>query len=457
MDNNESLQNFTENFFKNLGANVILQGDFLIISNVPNSFEKFYGKKSPYKFVFNPSEDPEAELIEKGSYAMKSISSYLEESGQTTLLKINFKLDPEQEIKKRINFGNTKIIKLSRKKKFNFLFRFTFHTTFQYLNEKEKLINNVYIYEGKPIDGNLENYELIEGDKQEVRIPDIKESYFAAKDNLKKQVSPKIEEIAIDLNQKLELEKRRIEEHFSQENKELTENLERAHEKLEEYEREGDPEKISRQIKFIASIRTKTNYEEINRDKDRALQLEKQKHMLNVNNKLFNTTLIYYPLELFDAVLENQKTKRIVEISYDPLTETLNPIPCESCEGEVKDLYLCSTGHISCKDCYHVCESCSKPYCKKCVRIKCELCSKHVCKDCIIRCFRCGKLMCKDHTKQDKISGRVYCSSCLRRCERCGSTKPPYNFKISKKTEAEICEDCYREEVERNIIEDVFD
>jgi hypothetical protein len=457
MQESINLSEFIENFFKNLGATVILQGDFLIVSNVPLSFEKFYGKKSPYKFVFKPSEDPDAELVEKGSYTMKSISTYLENSGQITLLKINFELDPEQEIKKRINFGNTKIIKLSRKKKFTFLFRFTFHTTFQYLNEKEKIINDLYIYDGKTIEGNLENYKVSEGNKREVNIPDMKESYFVAKDNLKKKVSPKIEEISLELNQKLELEKRRIEEHFFQENKELTESLHNANEKLDEYERDGDPEKISRQIKFIATLRKKTNYEEINKDKERALQLEKQKHMLNVNNKLFNTTLIYYPLELFDAVLQNGKTKRIIEISYDPLNETLKEIPCESCDTEIKDIYLCSTGHISCKDCYNVCESCGKPFCKKCIRVKCELCEKHVCKNCIIRCFRCGKLMCKDHTKEEKISGRVYCSVCLRRCERCGNSKPPYNFRRSKKTEVEICEDCYREEVEKDVMRNVFE
>jgi len=45
----------------------------------------------------------------------------------------------------------------------------------------------------------------------------------------------------------------------------------------------------------------------------------------------------------------------------------------------------------------------------------------------------------------------------LRRCERCGNSKPPYNFRRSKKTEVEICEDCYREEVEKDVMRNVFE
>ncbi len=458
MQENQELMNFVKNFFQNLSSDIIEEKDHLIVSNVPENFERFYGKKSPYKFVFEEEKQKgEADLIEKGSYALKTISNYLENSGQTTLLKINFEKEGKEEIKKRINLPNSQITKFSPKKKFNFFFRFTFHTTYQYLNESEKVINDIFIYNGEVIEGDLTNYSIEEGSKEEIKVPDMKEPYFIAKDELKKVILPKTEQVARDLNLRLEKETRRINDHFLQETKEINENLEKAKEKLHEYELVGNAEKIYKQIEIIRNLKQKTNFGELENDKERATQLEKQKHLLNINNKLFNTTLIYYPLEIFDITLQNKDSKRIIEVYFDPLTEKINPIFCESCEKETNDLYLCATGHVSCKDCSLTCESCNKTFCKKCLNHKCELCSKRLCKDCYTRCFRCGKIMCKTHTKEDKVSKRVYCNQCLRRCERCESLKEPYSFRTSKKTGAEICEDCFRKEMKEKVLKGVFD
>lgn len=458
MEEKEQLMEFIEKFFKNLKADVILQGNFLLVSNVPETFQKFYGKKEPYKFVFEEKyNSPDSDLIEKGSYAIKTISSYLENSGQTTLLKINFDLDSEQEIKKRISLPNSKIQKLIPKQKHNFLSRFTFHTIFQYLNEKEKITNDIYVYNQEIIPGDLSSYNIEEGRKEEIKIPDIKESYFLAKDELKKIIQTKTQEVVDKLNERLEKEKSRIENHFSNENREFNTIFSRAERKLEDLEKEGNTEKTYKQMKLIESIKQKTNFQEIEKDKERAIQLEKQKHLLNVNNKLFNTTLIYYPLAIFDMQIINPYTQRIITVSFDPLTEKLNPLFCEHCQNQIKEIYLCSTGHISCKECVQSCESCLKEYCKKCTKVKCDLCSKHICRECSTRCFKCGKSVCKTHVKEDKISKRIYCNKCLRRCERCGNSKEPYSFRRSKKTDAEICGECFRKEIQSTVLKDVFD
>jgi hypothetical protein len=458
MQEDSQLPPFIEKFFQNLGADIILQGDYLIVSNVPGDFEKFYGKKSPYKFVFKEEHQTgDSDLIEKGSYALKTISSYLENSGQITLLKIKFENAGEEDIKKRINTPNCRIKKFLPKKRFNFFFRFTFHTTYQYLNESEKVINDIHIYNGEPIEGDLSHYYLEEGTKEEIKVPDMKESYFISKDELKKVILPKTEQVARDLNLRLEKEIRRIEEHFMQEEKETKEKIEKATDRLHEFELIGDAEKIYKQIDLIRSLKQKTNFEELELDKSRAIQLEKQKHMLNINNKLFNTTLIYYPLNVFDVTLASPHKERVIEISFDPLTEKLTPLFCETCEKETNDLHLCATGHISCKHCSLNCESCGKTFCKKCLNHKCELCGKYICRDCYTRCFRCGKIMCKSHTKEDKVSKRIYCNHCLRRCERCSSLKEPYSFRTSNRTGAEICEDCFRSEMQGEVLDGVFD
>ena len=381
----------------------------------------------------------------------------MENSAQATLLKIDFEIDPEIEITKKIILKNSSLESLKPKKRHEFFFRFTFHTTFQYLNEKEEEIKDIYVFDGEVIEGNLDNYSLQEGKEEEIRIPDIKEPYFLARDNLKKQLQDKTDLIIMDLNNRLELETQRIEEHFLRETRESDENLEEALKKLMELVEEGDMDKISHQKKIIDSFKQKTNFEELKKDKNRALLLEKQKHILDVNNKLLDTTLIYYPLFTFDACLKSVHTKRIVEISFDPMKKIMSPLLCETCNKDLKEIFLCSTGHISCKDCILSCESCQKQSCKRCIKINCEHCKKDICHDCSIRCFRCSKNVCKTHTKIDKVSGKIYCNKCLKRCERCSNLKDPYSFKVSKKTNAEICEECFRDEMQKGVLEGVFE
>jgi hypothetical protein len=449
----DALLKFVWKFFKNLGATLSMRNEILTASNIPEKFEKFFGKKSPYKFTVDESlATDEVEFLEKGSYTLKAISSYLEGSGETTLLKIDFKCDPESEVKKRIDLKNSTIVKLSQKKRNNIFFRYTFHTSFQYLNEREKLINEVYIHDNKRINGDLNDYPVSEGSKSEIEIPDMKESYFVAKEDLKVQLDNKTREVANKLNTALELEIRRVEAHFETEERELKYLLEKAKERFEETVREGDQVKISRQAKVIDSIKEKLNPEERLNDKERSILIEKTKHGLNVNNKLFNTTLIYHPIYTYDFYVKNEHMKTNFEVAYDPLTKSLQKIPCSICHEDVREIYFCSNGHLACRKCMVACKSCGKEHCKKCLKIHCELCDALICDSCKVRCIGCGKLMCKSHTTQDKLSRRHYCNTCLTKCERCASLKIGSDFRRSRKTGVKVCEDCYRKEIQEKIV-----
>src|SRR3989339_20594 len=337
----DSIKQFIIKFFENLQSTKI---------------EKFYGKKSPYIFVFK-SEDKnsQSEFIEKGNYLLKTISNFLEEQGSTTLLKINFDIDFEKEIEKLIP-----------KKKNNFFFRFTFNTSFQYLNEKEKMTNDIYLYENKIIDGDLASYIITEGNKRDVIMPDIKEPYNIAKEKVKELIQPKITLLAKNLSEKLSKEIERINRHFIQEIQELKNNLKKSAKKTEKEINEELEKKIN----------------EFEKDKERAINIEKQKHSLNLNTKLFNTTLIYYPVLNYDCYLINEHGKRIIEVSFDPLTKELKQIFCESCEDKIETINLCSSGHIICNKCLIKCNSCNITYCNKCLNIICESCKKKICKKC---------------------------------------------------------------------------
>lgn len=451
------LINFVQKFFINLGAEVLSEGDVLTVSKVPAHFQKFYGKNEPYKFSIKIKNNPEIEFLEKGSYTMKTISAFLENSGQTTLLKIDFELNPEEEIKKRLKLENSRLVKLSPKKMNDIFFRFTFHTSFQYLNEKEKVINEIYVHDGKVINGDLNGYPVIEGKKTDIRIPDMKEPYFLAKEKLKELLIEKTNSVAEELNKRLEKEIERIEKHFKSEEKELGENLLKLEEKLVELKKEGDSDKIERQKKLISNIKEKLNFEERQKDKERSILIEKTKHGLNVNNKLFNTTLIYHPLFAYAGTLKNQNTEREILLVFNPLLEKLNPLICEVCKSEIKEFYLCSNSHVICENCVGKCQSCGKEYCKNCIKNHCEICGSYICDDCKTRCSKCGKIMCKSHTKIDRLTGKVYCNNCLTRCERCQELKVGEDFRKSKRTGAKICEDCFRKEMQKDVLGGVFD
>ena len=173
---------------------------------------------------------------------------------------------------------------------------------------------------------------------------------------------------------------------------------------------------------------------------------------MNVNNKLFNTTLIYHDLYSADITIRNDNTKRTFEAIYNPLTKSLEEINCSVCAQPMKKIYLCKNDHLACRSCMTLCKSCGKEYCKNCIKTNCELCGAELCNDCKVRCTGCGKLMCKSHTTQDKISRRHYCNKCLTKCERCATLKIGTDFRRSPRTGVKVCEDCYRKEIKESII-----
>lgn len=449
------LLNFVKKFFLNLGANVLYKNNILTVNKVPLHFQKFYGKGEPYNFSAEKVDNEDVEMLEKGSYTLKAIKSYLEDSGQTTLLKLAFNCDPKEEIKKVITTPNAKLTEFRDKRKNNIFFRFTFHTSFQYLNEREKVINEIYIHDGKVIDGNLNDYNIIEGTKREIEIPDMKEPYFIAKEKLKDMLKDKTNEISNSLNNILENEIKRIERHFETEDSEIHVNLKKAVQKLNALVNELDYEKVEKQKVVLHKLKLKLNPEERLDDKERTINIEKTKHGLNINNKLFNTTLIYNKIFTYNTTIKNEHISSIIELSYDPLTEAVGKVNCNSCIEEITELCLCKTKHVVCINCMRMCESCNLHYCLDCIKIKCQTCNKYICRDCSTRCSACAKTMCKTHTKLDKISNRIYCNDCLVRCERCSGLKIESAFKHSKRTGAKICGECFRNEMQEAVMSEL--
>lgn len=451
MENNE-IRNFVETFFRNLGASINADGEILNITQVPQDFESLVGKKSPY-FVRFDKPDENSEYITKGSTLLKSMMNYLEQRGQTTLIKLNFEEDFKEELQKYFSFKNCLINAINKKQNFKAIVRFTITTTLQYLNEKEQITNHVCIEDSEVKDFVLENYNYLEGKKEELPQMDLKKDYEIAKNELKNLASKRIEDTAKNLSEKLEREIERVKNHYSRHKEEIMQNVRRLNENkrvLEIQLQKSKPEEIPQinlRIQKIQEALNQIEKSEFEKNLDKEMQFfiadEKNKHSLKINNKLINTSVIYYPIYNFEIFLKSNESVRKLDLVYDPMKDALlKNANCDSCKKEIREIFLCSSGHISCSSCREECSLCKSALCLACTKKRCDFCGRKLCKKCDVKCNSCWKTVCKNHADKNYADGKEYCTNCIKRCEICNqyTTKS----RMRKANDKEVCEKCFR-------------
>lgn len=454
MENSLEIKEFVQAFFNNLKAEMSWEGQTLVINKVPASFEDFLGKKAPYTLVFEAGVDTNAELMTKGSFLLKAMTSYLENKGQTTLIKLDFDRDYKEEFKKYLKLKNSEIYSINKVPVYQNIVRFSFLTVLQYLNEKEQLMNTIYTQNGEVISFNLEKYKQLEGKKEELTKKEIKADYETAKEELKKILQNKIKETSVMLSKKLSKERKRITDHYHTQLTEIESsiskykeqiiNLEKQALKIDNTEKQAVLTKIEKLKETIKVIEQSGKKDKIDQEEKFFINDEIHKHSLDVNNKLMNMTIIYYPVFNFTLFFKNADSARQLELVYDPLQDKLNkPITCDACSREITEISLCSSGHLNCTNCIEKCNSCYKLLCKKCTKKECQFCSRDLCRNCSDKCSICFKLVCKSHLRNNYATGNPACVNCLQKCSLCNEFSD--NNHIKKNTLGEnICTKCLR-------------
>ena len=459
------IKKFTIGFFKNLQCVVSDKSDMLVVENVPKSFEDLYGKVAPYHLNFS-DQISGTEFVGKGSALLVAMTKFLKEVGKTTLLKIDFDVNPTEEIKKVVHFKNCEIGNLIKKHKNNFFSRFTFISIFHYLNKSEQVVSEIYIHENKVVDGDLSGYKIVEGNNDEASGDYVEKDYEIARDTLKETLKKKTTEISKILKIKVEKEIERIEEHYGHLLDELGGDLSGTIKKVrktelalrtaEDTEAEILRAKLDKLKKNLVKIGNNDSRDRILAEQEFTIKDAMHKHSLNIDNKLVNTTVIYYPVFNFNLFLNGDNSKRYIEMNYDPLTKTLNKLFCESCGKNINKLNLCSSGHISCDNCLKKCGECGKLFCQKCLKKSCLSCGKLLCKNCAIMCLGCGKYVCQNHMRKDCVSGEDRCSNCLRACLRCHGLSHPKYFGEAMDG-SKVCQKCLGAEKRGAVLERVFE
>lgn len=449
------IKEFILKFFGSLKSKINDEGNSIVISEVPESFEKFYGKKSPYYFCFE-SEKENYEFVNKSSFIIKSINDFLKDRGQTTILKIEFDFDPEKELNNRYKMINCQLQRSNKNNVPEYFLRFTFLTEYQYLNKKDQEINHIYIRKGKIFDFDLEKYETNEGKKSNVKVQNIDVDYAVAKEKLKELLKEKTQSISSFLRESLDKEISRIKEHYLSENKEFFEKLYESEAKLKELEEKNsqtEDERIKQKIfklkEEISKLKSNEDQQKNVKEEEFFVDDEKRKHSLNIKTKLINTTIIYYNQMKGHLFFKNKKANRIVNFEFEPLEEKLSGFFCDSCKVKLEELILCGSGHLTCRQCGVRCESCNEIYCNLCLKKVCAESKKTICDSCAIRCVSCGNWKDKNYFLKTS-EGQNVCIQCGVRCECCREFLHPNSLR--ERNNKKLCAKCIAKEVGREIV-----
>ena len=448
MSQPNDLKQLTESFFKSLNSNISWSGPILKVSNVPSDFEQLFGKKSPYNLAFSDQEvTKETELISKGSFMLNAITEYLDKKGQMTSIKLDFNEDFLAAFKRYLKLKNAEIQSLTKTEEYKQIYKFTFQTLLQYLNEKEQIINSLYLQQGNIIQFNIDNYKSSSFNSKEDYQEETKRAYASAKENLKSLIMPRMQETSLILKQKLKNEQTRIQNHYSNQRNELQQAIKRAKDNLIELEKQKskDPgnlqlwSKESKIKEHISALENSEIHEKLNQEEKFLLNDELHKHSLNISTKLLNTTIINCPIFKFNITLKSKDSARQLSFSFDPITQELTPkITCELCSLPIQELFLCSSGHLSCVNCLRKCMDCSKELCSKCIQSSCNHCAKRLCRRCAKKCPDCHATICSYHAKINRLTGQPACTRCLQQCIKCSNYYPKSHLKDN------ICTACSR-------------
>lgn len=403
------------NFFEGLKCDINIVGDTAFIGNIPYNIQKMLNIKDKIELNFSDSKNDK--FIDNNSKLYIDIKNLVKKSSSKTLLKIDFEFP--SNIKNKINLRNCSVDKIEKVLENNYFSKFKFLTSFRYLNKIEQVTNELFIFEGKIINGDLSGYDVKEGDGSDIYTEHLSSDYDIAKNKLKEILSPKIEEVSYKLTKDFSLESHRIENHYNKLIEEIELNKNRLLSRLNDATESNDKEKEIKLKEAIELFDKNSNLENLKKEKNLALSSEKIKFGLDVDNKLINTSVIYYPIFKIYLNLSDAGFSKKIEAIYDPLKDSVNSFFCDACGSELEEINICHGGHLSCSSCLHTCGECFKRYCRKCFSGVCESCGKLICKNCTRECSGCKKLYCKSCMRSSDLTGGEKCVNCIGYCPIC--------------------------------------
>lgn len=137
--------------------------------------------------------------------------------------------------------------------------------------------------------------------------------------------------------------------------RELRERLERQAARMTRYyadlRKELDEQEGRGKDSDEAKARRAGRREAVEREERLRIAELRQKNSLRVQLRLLNLVLIHQPKLLIDGILADERRSTSVELVWDPLTETLEAVPCPLCRRPTFALGLPRQGGFACSNC----------------------------------------------------------------------------------------------------------
>ncbi|MGV8142059.1 MAG: hypothetical protein ACP5NS_00295 [Candidatus Pacearchaeota archaeon] len=391
------LRNFTVKFFSELGAKISEDGESLVISGVPTKFQKFYGKNEPYTIAFDNSKSSlSVEIVTSESYLLKTMRSYLENTGESVLQKLVYSLQADSLIKSKLLLRNCSISKINNNLSYKPIIKFTFQTTYKYLNDEERLVNDIFVDKDSSISLDFGKFRIDSLKNKEFDIPNLRDNYELAKNKVKDLILPRTTELANELESTMSKELQRINDYHIQQVKEVDVQIAKA------------------KSKNMATDLTVYDAQKKQFISERDLQLanEEKKYALRINTKLLTTAVILSPVYDFEVFFKNGDTIRLILLSYDPLYDKFSQPSCDLCKKQISEIILCNGNHLVCRDCGAECEDCAKISCVQCMKNKCAITHRNICKECGAVCSKCKMFKNKRFMIKDPLGRYTICRNC---------------------------------------------
>jgi len=152
--------------------------------------------------------------------------------------------------------------------------------------------------------------------------------------------------------------------------KSLNRRLGRDLKRIDEYYGKLLTELKKRQNRRKTSGMTPEEY----KGKQRAINMEMQSKKLDMINKyettidvkLVNAAIIFIPCVVGEIEVLQRKNRINLQIPWNPIIKSLEPLVCEGCLSETFSIYLCPEMHLLCENCHTSCITCGRKYCRVC-------------------------------------------------------------------------------------------
>ncbi|MBI1871458.1 MAG: hypothetical protein HYS07_09725 [Chlamydiae bacterium] len=364
-----SLPDFLADLLEHYDAVTEKKEDGTLEALLPQPLSRRLGQSDYLKLRFSYDElNPEAVDASYDSALFTSIASLVEDRGRFARVVLRPELPNVEKLSKvipeKIDLANA-TFRLDQVEEKNISY-LLLHFKYSGLSDEKvegilSLLVNEMTLSTIPFESDLiglsETPERLEGIvKQEVR-----QVFHAAQAVSVLKVKEQLKDFIISLEKRLNRDVQRVDEYYEILQEEIKKMIERKavseviREERDGVSKTGEINKLQHRLEAVL------------KEREWKIQDLVSKYALNIRIEPISALRIETPSFLFWINIRRRLSSRPFPITYNPITQQIDPLPCESCFYPAKPYSICDDKlHILCKNCLKTCSRCGKKFCSAC-------------------------------------------------------------------------------------------